>query len=108
MKGYSKSALYAINLLSSQIRQARLQQKISIKRMSERLGVSSVTYGSLEKGALTIAIGTYLEAMALLDLPFYQMSEKELRLSAEKAELQLALLPKRIAPPKNRTFDDNF
>ena len=47
---------------------ARRRRKLTLASMAERTGVTRQTYGRIEKGDPTVAIGTYLMAMFVLGL----------------------------------------
>lgn len=54
--------------LGTRLREARLRRKIAAGHFAERMGVSRDTLNRLERGDGTIAIGTYLRALAVLGL----------------------------------------
>lgn len=47
---------------------ARRRRKLTLASMAERTGVTRQTYGRVEKGDPTVAIGTYVMAMFVLGL----------------------------------------
>lgn len=54
--------------LGKRLREARLRRKIAAGHFAERMGISRDTLNRLERGDATIAIGTYLRALAVLGL----------------------------------------
>lgn len=56
-------------LLGSEIKRARLHSGMAINDLASRVGVSHPTVIALESGSLKVAIGTYLEAASVLNIP---------------------------------------
>lgn len=54
--------------LGERIRLARLRRGITSEQMSERVGVSLVTYRKIESGEASVAMGHYLAALQVLQL----------------------------------------
>lgn len=54
--------------LGENIKLARLRRKLTAEQVSERAGVSRATLWAVEKGAATVAIGTYLQVLVVLGL----------------------------------------
>jgi len=56
--------------LGAQIRQRRKAMRISATTASEAAGVSRVTWHRMEKGEITVTIGAWFNALAVLGLEF--------------------------------------
>lgn len=57
-----------MKIVGEQIRLARLRRDLSIAQVSERATCSEQTISRIEKGAPTVAIGTYLRVLYALQL----------------------------------------
>jgi len=83
--------------LGERIRLARLRRGITSEQMSERVGVSLVTYRKIEAGDASVAMGRYLAALQVLQL------QSDLALVArEDASGRLLQDSKLLAPAKRR------
>ncbi len=87
-----------LETLGENIRLARLRRRISVDLMAERAGISRATLWSVEKGAPSVGMGTYVQVLTILGL------EKDLIKVALDDELgrklQDAGLPLRKRAPK--------
>jgi len=54
--------------LGENIKLARLRRKLSAEQVSERAGISRRTLVSIEQGAESVAIGSYLQVLFVLGL----------------------------------------
>lgn len=92
-------------LLGQQIRLGRIQRHWTIGSLASRVGVSEVTMRKVERGDLTVALGTALEAASLVGVELY---EGPVRRAVESRRLSetLALLPAAARP--RRRVDDDF
>ncbi len=85
--------------LGENLKLARLRRKLSAEQVAERAGISRATLWQVEKGAPTVAMGTYCQVLFVLGL------EKDLlKVAADDIlgrKLQDAeLVPKERAPKK--------
>ena len=55
-------------ILGENIKLARLRRKLSAEQVSERAGISRRTLVSIEQGAESVAIGSYLQVLFVLGL----------------------------------------
>jgi len=62
------SATKVLKTLGENIRLARLRRKISAEQVSERAGISRSTLWQVEKGAPSVAMGTYCQVLFVLGL----------------------------------------
>ncbi len=81
------------------IKLARLRRKLSSEQVAERANISRPTLSSIEKGAASVGISSYLQVMFVLGL------EKDFLKLAKDDELgrklqDAKLLPKERAPKK--------
>jgi transcriptional regulator with XRE-family HTH domain len=84
--------------MGEQIKLARLRRKLTVDLVAERAGISRATLWSVEKGAPSVAIGTYAAVLHALN-----GMDKDLTLVAKDDELgrklqDLELLPGKRAP----------
>jgi transcriptional regulator with XRE-family HTH domain len=92
--GYSPVVREAARLLGAQIRAGRLERRWTLNELAERVGVTRVTMGKVERGDLSVRLGTALEAAALVGVPLFEEDERLRRLEVLRAEDRLALLPR--------------
>ena len=97
--------LEAVRLLGSRVRQARRECRWTVVELAERVGVSPVTIRKVEKGDLTVALGTAFEAAALVGVALFHVDPARRALEAEYAASRLAVLPAAIQPGR---VDDDF
>jgi transcriptional regulator with XRE-family HTH domain len=95
----------AVRLLGSRVRQARREHRWTVEELAERVGVSPVTIRKVEKGDLTVALGTAFEAAALVGVALFHPDPVRWRLEAEYATARLAVLP---AAVRSSQVDDDF
>ena len=83
-----------IAVLGDQIRIHRKAMRISATIAAEAAGMSRVTWYRIEKGELSVTMGAYLNAMAVLRLDFGII---EAEVAGQSDEDQAGLIPVRIA-----------
>lgn len=69
-----------LETMGEQIKMARLRRNLSAELVAERAGVSRATLWAVEKGAPTVAIGTYaavLHALGGMDKDFEQIAKDD-------------------------------
>jgi DNA-binding XRE family transcriptional regulator len=90
----------SLRKLGADIAIARRKRRLTVQMMTERVGVSRATYGRVERGDPTVALGVY--AMCLFVLGFGAVLGD--LVDARRDELGLMLeeeqLPKRVRPKK--------
>jgi transcriptional regulator with XRE-family HTH domain len=106
MSGISPLASEALAILSAAIRSARLRRGWTLEELADRVGVSKPTMLKVERGDPSVAVGTTLEAAALVGVPLFDVDDRarERYLAHKRAEL--ALLP--AAARRRRPVDDDF
>lgn len=101
------AAREAARLLGALVRQGRHDRRWTQRDLAERVGVSEVTLGKVERGDPGVALGTALEAAALVGVPLFGAEASEVRASREQVEGRLALLPSSVRR-RLRPVDDDF
>jgi len=83
------------------IKLARLRRKLSAEQVAERANISRPTLSSIEKGAASVGIGSYLQVMFVLGLEkdFLNLAKDD-DLGRKLQDAQLLL--KERAPKKSR------
>lgn len=104
-RAYAPVTVEAVRLLGSRVRQARRERRWTVEELAERVGVSPVTIRKVEKGDLTVALGTAFEAAALVGVALFHHDPVRRRLEAEYATARLAVLPAAVRPSQ---VDDDF
>ena len=90
------SILKQLTALGERLRLARMRRNISTTQFSERVGVSRETLRRLEGGDPTIAMGTYMRALRVLQL------DKDIDLLAQDDVLGRKLQDLELGRPKPR------
>ncbi len=103
---YSPPAIEAAKILGGRIRLARQERRWTSEDLAERLGVTRNTVRKVERGAMTVALGTALEAAALLNVPLFDESASVRGRELMRIQHTLSLLPARV--DKLPDVDDDF
>ncbi len=96
----------ALGILAAAIRTARLRRGWTVRHLAERVGVSHPTIIKVERGDPTVAIGTMLEAAALVGVPLFDVDADDRDRYGAHKRAELALLPAAARP--RRRIDDDF
>jgi transcriptional regulator with XRE-family HTH domain len=96
----------ALAILSTAIRSARLRRGWTVGELAERVGVSRPTMVKVERGDPSVAVGTMLEAAALVDVPLFDVEKGARQRYRAHKQAELALLPAAARP--RRRIDDDF
>ena len=108
MKGpgtYTPITRQAAQLLGNRVRAARQERNWTIEELAERVGVSPVTLRKVEKGYLTVALGTAFEAAALVGVTLFHDDPARRALESENVAARLAVLP---AAVRRTAVEDDF
>lgn len=96
-----------LETMGEQIKLARLRRKLSAELVAERAGISRATLWAVEKGAPSVAIGTYAAVLHALN-----NMDKDFLLLAKDDELGRKLqdldLPVRRRAPKKKGDTNGF
>jgi len=93
-------------LLGDRVRLARRQRRWTVEELAERVGVAHATIRKVERGDLTVALGTAFEAAAVLGVALFHDDATRRTLEAGRVADRLAVLPKVIRVPVD--VDDDF
>jgi transcriptional regulator with XRE-family HTH domain len=106
-RSLSPLARQALRLLGGLIEEGRIRKGWSREMLAERIGVGALTLRRVIRGEPGVAIGTYFEAAALLDIPLFgQDSARTLDQELARQRELLALLPARIRRGEAPLNDD--
>jgi transcriptional regulator with XRE-family HTH domain len=103
---YSVQAREAARLLGARIRIARLERRWSAQELAERVGVARLTIHKVERGDLSVKLGTALEAAAILGVALFDEDRSRRALEVARLDDRLALLPAIARKPSE--VDDAF
>jgi len=106
-RAYLQAARLMARLVGLSVRIARLRRGWSEAALAERAVISRATLQKIERGDPTVALGLALEACAILGITPFGTPLGELREALDRAQLELAALPKRIRSP-GPAVDDDF
>jgi transcriptional regulator with XRE-family HTH domain len=106
-RAYSRTVRQAAELLGSQVREARVGRRWTVRELAERTGVSTSTLQKVERGDPSVTLGVAFDAAALVGVPLFV--EDRSRLAAELATRRdrLTLLPQRVREPRDG-LDNEF
>ncbi len=80
---------------------ARRRRKLTTAMMAQRIGVGRQTYGRVERGDPTVAMGTYLMAMFVLGLEWGSLERSaDPQADDTGTALEIAELPKKVRPKR--------
>lgn len=105
-RAYSPYTLAAAKLLGARIGRARRERRWSAQELADRLGVTRVTLGKVERGDPSVGLGIAFEAAALVGVPLFHDDLGSVGADLNRAEETLALLPQRIRTSSARVDDD--
>ncbi len=97
----------AAKVLGNQIAAARRERRWTAANLAQRAGMSVVTLRKIERGDLSVAIGSVFEVATLLGVPLFTPDRRELRWALTHTEQRLALIPSRVRA-RSRVVNDAF
>jgi len=97
----------AAKVLGSQIAMARRERRLTSANLAERAGISVITLRRIERGDLSVAIGSVFEVATLVGVPLFTPDRRELEAALDQAQRQLALVPSRVRV-RNKEVNDAF
>lgn len=103
---HSRQTLDAAVALGALVAAGRRSRSMTAKDFAERVGVSVPTLRKVESGDPSVALGTYLEAAVLAGVRLFNVDGREMASVADRARMQLALLPERVRPAAVQPDDD--
>jgi transcriptional regulator with XRE-family HTH domain len=104
---YSRYSADAVQLLSSLIKTARKERKLTMQDLADRAGISRGLVQRIEKGDMKCSIGAVFEVAAILGVKLFDADETSLSKNLRHSEDKLALMPKSIRK-KTRVIHDDF
>jgi transcriptional regulator with XRE-family HTH domain len=104
---YLQTTQLMARLLGMRLRIARLGRAWSEAEAAERARISRATLQKIERGHPAVALGLVLELCSVLGVSITGGPLPEMRALLERAQLELAALPRRIRTQKAAP-DDNF
>ena len=105
---HSPYAADAARLLGVQIRLARRQRGWSQQELAERLGITTRTVSKIERGELSVALGSAFEAAALVGVPLFHAERSRLAAEIDRFEARAALLPRPSGVREDEQVMDDF
>lgn len=93
---YSRYGREAVRVLGRLIRINRLERKLSVAEVAERVGVSRHLIQRIESGDPRCAIGVAFEAASILGVTLFEEDRNKLTAQLAEQEEKLRLLPKAI------------
>jgi transcriptional regulator with XRE-family HTH domain len=106
VRSYPRVVRHASQLLGTQIRAGRIARGWTVDDLAERAGVTEKTVRKVERGDLSVAIGTVLDCAVLVGVPLYY--EDERRLAAEAERGRAALIGRRVRRATEPEVDLDF
>ena len=103
---FSPITIEAAGLLGSRVRLARRERRWTVEQLAERVGVTHTTIRKVERGDLTVALGTAFEAAAVLGVTLFHEDEARRSLEAGRIADRLSVLPKAVRAVAE--VDDDF
>ncbi len=100
---YAPVTRHAAQLLGQRVRLGRRER--TVEELAGRVGVSPVTLRKVERGDLTVALGTAFEAAALVGVTLFDDDPARRALEAQHVAARLAVLP---AAVRSGAVDDDF
>lgn len=106
-QAYSRYSADAVQLMSSLIKVARKERKLTTQDIADRAGISRGLVQRIEKGDMKCSIGAVFEVAAILGVKLFDADETSLSKNLRQNEDKLALMPKSIRK-KTRVVKDDF
>lgn len=103
---YSRYGREAVTVLGQLIRINRLERKLSVAQLAERVGVSRDMMQRIELGDPRCAIGVAFEAAAIVGVPLFEENRSKLTMRVAEQEEKLRLLPKAVRKTRVVVKDD--
>lgn len=106
-------ASQVISLLAEMLVAARKSLKLRQSDLAQRVGVSRQTIARMEKGDATVAMGVFVVAAWVLDVPIFpgiasNHPEKDTRGVIQLIHYLNQQLPKRVRVMEEKRIDDDF
>jgi transcriptional regulator with XRE-family HTH domain len=93
---YSRYSRDAVSLLGELIRRARIERRLTVEGLAERIGVSRGLIQRIEKGDTGCTIGVVFEAAAVVGVRLFDADQSSLTSAINANTATLALLPRAV------------
>lgn len=104
---YPRTVLLAAALLGSEIKQARIERRWTVRELAERAGITTGTLKKVEDGDPSVALGTAFDVATLVGVPLFYEEPSRLASESARSRDRAALLPQRVREP-DEDVDDDF
>jgi transcriptional regulator with XRE-family HTH domain len=105
-RAYSRYGREAVTVLGQLIRINRIERKLSVAQLAERVGVSRDMMQRIELGDPRCAIGVAFEVAAIVGVPLFEEDRNKLTRRVAEQEEKLRLLPKAVRKTRVVVKDD--
>jgi transcriptional regulator with XRE-family HTH domain len=99
-RAYSRTVRQAAELLGSQVREARIERRWTVRELAERAGISTSTLLKVEQGDPSVTLGVAFDVAALVGVPLFYEDRASLGVELVRRRDRLTLLPQRVREPK--------
>ena len=103
---YSRTVRQVAELLGTQVRQARIERRWSVRDLAQRAGISAPTLLKVERGDPTVSLGTALDVATLVGVPLFFEDHRDLAGELARQRDRLALLPANVRQRESDVDDD--
>ncbi len=103
---YSRYGREAVTVLGQLIRTNRIERKLSVAELAERVGASRDLMQRIEQGDPRCGIGIAFEAATIVGVPLFEEDRGRLTIRVAEQEEKLRLLPKSIRKTRTVVKDD--
>ena len=103
---YSRYGREAVSVLGQLIRINRIERKLSVAQLAERVGVSRDMMQRIEQGDPRCGIGRVFEAATICGVPLFEEDRSRLTMRLAEQDAKLRLLPKSVRAKKVVVKDD--
>lgn len=105
-RSYSRYGREAVIVLGQLIRISRIERKLSVAQLAERVGASRDLMQRIEQGDPRCGIGFVFEAATIMGIPLFEEDLGRLTMRMSEQEEKLRLLPKSIRKTNTVVRDD--
>jgi len=106
IRSFSRYGREAVIVLGQRIRTNRIERKLTIEQLAERIGASPDLIRRIEKGDPRCGIGLVFEAATVVGVTLFEEDREQLAQRRREQEAKLSLLPRSIRKRKVVVKDD--
>lgn len=99
-RAYSRTVRQAAGLLGSQVKEARVERRWTVRELAERAGISTSTLQKVEQGNPSVTLGVAFDVATLVGVPLFDQDRSRLATELARRRDRLALLPQRVREPE--------